>query len=332
MPRRKKSLLQRDGKCFVCERQCSIKESEKGYCSTKVNDGGIIYTLNYGNISSISINPIEKKPFFHFYPGSYALTVGYWSCNFDCPWCQNYDISKIEPQYNEYIDPKEFVCIALRHSCGGTSLSFNEPVLSLEWGIEVFEIARKKGLYNTIVTNGYMTEKTLNYFIRAGLDAANVDVKGDEEIVKNYCHADVQKVWRNCKIMRNKDIHLEITTLVIPSINDDMKILSGIGRRILEELGSDTPWHLTMYFPAYKFVRPPVSVKFLEGAYEMAKKIGLEFVYLGNVPGHRCENTYCPKCNELLVGRQGMAVVSVKIEEQCVCPNCGKDLKNSFVI
>ncbi len=332
MIKRKKSLLQKDGKCLVCERQCLIKEYKKGYCNTRENNAGVIYALNYGNISSISVNPIEKKPLFHFYPGSRALTVGYWSCNFDCPWCQNYEISKTEPQYCEYLDAEEFVNVALAHSCAGTSLSFNEPVLFLEWGVEVFEIAKRKGLYNTIVTNGYMTDKALKLFINAGLDAANVDIKGDEEAVKKYCHADVEKIWRNCEIMKNENIHLEVTTLVIPLINDDLKTLSGIGKRILEQLGCDTAWHLTRYFPAYKFFEPPVSVTFLEDAYKMARDIGLEFVYLGNVPGHRYEDTYCPKCNKLLIKRSGLTVVDVKIEQRCTCPNCGNDLKSSFVL
>lgn len=328
----KRSLLQKDDRCLVCERQCAIKQDEKGHCGTRINKDGVIWTLNYGNISSLSINPIEKKPLFHFYPGSRALTVGFWSCNFDCPWCQNYDISKVEPRFDEHVDPRDFVKIAVANSCEGTSLSFNEPTLFLEWGIEVFKIARRKKLYNTIVTNGYMTEKALHLFIDMGLDAANVDIKGDEKTMKKFCHIDVQKVWRNCRIIREKNVHLEITTLIIPTVNDKFSTLAGIGKRIVDELGNAVPWHLTRYFPAYKFSAPSTPIKFLEDTYGMAKDIGVKFVYLGNIPTHKYEDTYCPKCGELLVKRSGLAVIDIKITKNLICPHCSNDLKKFFIL
>lgn len=327
-----KARLQKNGRCLVCERRCIIKKGGKGHCKTRINEDNIIYTLNYDNISSISINPIEKKPLFHFYPGSRALTVGFWSCNFDCPWCQNYDISKVEPQFNKHLTPDEFVNLGLANSCEGTSLSFNEPTVFLEWGIEVFKFARKKGLYNTIVTNGYMTEEALNLFIDAGLDAANVDIKGDKKNYQNYCHADDSIVWRNCKIMREKNIHVEITTLIIPTVNDDLNIISDIGEHMCNDFGDATPWHLTRYFPSYKFSAPPTPIKFLEDAYEVAKNIGLTFVYIGNVPGHPYEDTYCPNCGDVLIKRSGMSVITMKIEKNCVCPNCKYNLKKYFVL
>ena len=332
MGNKKKALLQEDGQCLVCERRCLIKKDETGHCKTRINEDGIIYTLNYGNISSISINPIEKKPIFHFYPGSRALTVGFWSCNFNCPWCQNYDITKTEPHSNEYLSPEKFVKIALANSCPGISLSFNEPTIFLEWGIEALQIAKTKGLYNTIVSNGYMTEQALEIFLAPGLDAANVDIKGDKEAVQRYCGIDVDNVWRNCKIMKKRNVHLEITTLVIPTVNDNLTILSGIGKTILNELGNATPWHLTRYFPAYKFSEPPTSIKFLEDAYGSAKELGLKFVYLGNILEHKYENTYCPECNKLLIKRSGLASINIKINNNLTCPHCNIDLKNYFII
>jgi len=327
-----KSLLQQNGRCLVCERGCLIKEGEKGHCKTRINRKGIIYTLNYGNISTISINPIEKKPIFHFYPGSNALTVGFWSCNFDCPWCQNYDISKAEPQFNEYLTAEDFVNYALQSKCEGTSLSFNEPTIFLEWGIEVFEIAKEKKLYNTIVTNGYMTEKALQLFIDAGLDAANVDIKGNRKAVLKYCGADVEKVWCNCKIIKGHKVHLEITTLIIPTVNDDLTILSDIAKRILNELGDSVPWHLTRYFPAYKFSASETSVQFLEDGYHMAKESGLKFVYLGNVFGNKYENTYCPVCRELLIKRTGLEISEIRIDLNLICPRCHYNLKDYFIL
>lgn len=324
------AVCQKDGRCLVCERRCSIKEGETGHCRTRINHDGVIYTLNYNNVSSLSINPIEKKPFFHFYPDSRALTVGFWSCNFDCPWCQNYDISKSEPERNERMTPLDFVNIALANSCEGTSLSFNEPTLFAEWSIDVLRLAREHELYNTIVTNGYMTEKVLHLFIETGLDAANVDIKGDAAAVKKYCHADVEKVWRNCALMKKRGVHLEITTLVIPTVNDDLTVLAGISKRILDELGETVPWHLTRYFPAYEFSAPATPVSFLEDAHAVALEMGLSFVYLGNIAGHRHENTYCPHCGGLLIKRSGLALADIRIDKTRTCPQCGSNLTRYF--
>lgn len=327
----KKSLLQENGQCLVCDRRCHIAKGDFGYCQTRINKEGTIYALNYGNISSISINHIEKKPLYHFYPGSRALTVGFWSCNFDCQWCHNYDISKQKPKFNECLKPGDFVQIALAGSCQGTSLSFNEPTLFLEWGIETFEIAREKGLYNTLVTNGYMTEMALDLFINAGLNAANVDIKGDENAVQEYCGVDVDRVWENCRVMKKRGVHLEITTLVIPTVNDNITIISDIGKRIKDELGG-VPWHLSRYFPAYNFSLPPTSVKFLEDAYHAAKTQGLEFVYVGNIPGHDYESTYCPNCDALLIKREGLSFIEIKINKAFKCYKCNCDLRPYFVL
>lgn len=330
MPEMYESLLQNDGQCLICERFCKIDEGNKGHCGTRINRHGTIYTLNYGNISSLSINPIEKKPFFHFYPGSRALTVGSWSCNFDCPWCQNYEISKVIPQTTEYMSPDQFVEMAQENSCQGTSLSFNEPTLFLEWGIEVFRLAKRRGLYNTIVSNGYMTERALELLIKSGLDAANIDMKGTRAAVREYCHADVAKVWRNCKIMRDRGIHIEITTLLITGVNDDLTVVSTIGDKILAELGN-IPWHITRYFPAYKYSAPATSVHVLEQAYQRAKQLGFKFVYLGNVPGHHYENTSCPECGALLIARSGLALTESRITQDGKCPQCGWDVRKYFV-
>jgi len=178
------TLLQEatDGKvrCHVCERRCALIPGGLGWCRTRENRGGRLVTLTYGAVSSLSANPMEKKPFYHFHPGTFALTAGSWSCNFGCPWCQNWEISKVPPSgRGEYLSPERFVELTMRHGCQGTSISFNEPTLSLEWSLDVFRLARGRGLYNTYVTNGYMTPEALSLLIDAGLDAMNVDVKGD---------------------------------------------------------------------------------------------------------------------------------------------------------
>jgi len=199
--------------------------------------------------------------------------------------------------------------MAIQLKCQGASLSFNEPTLSLEWALEVFELARQRGLYNTFVTNGYMAQEALNLLIQSGLDAMNVDVKGDEEVVRRWCGGEAKFIWRNLVLAKKKDIHIEITTLVIPGVNDDERIWRAIGKRILEELGKDTPWHLTAYYPAYLFTASPTSVEVLERAYLVGKELGLRFVYLGNVPGHPYENTCCPYCGKLLIERYGVSFV-----------------------
>ena len=170
-------------RCGICERRCTISSGQVGFCTTRMNIEGKLYTLVYGDISSMSANPIEKKPFFHFWPGSKALTIGTWSCNFTCPWCQNYDISKVRPQPSKatYIDPETFVRMIGRENCQGCSISFNEPTLLVEYSLNVFPLARTKGLYNTFVSNGYMTLEALRKLRDEGMDAIKFDIKGDEE-------------------------------------------------------------------------------------------------------------------------------------------------------
>jgi pyruvate formate lyase activating enzyme len=278
----------------------------------------------YGAASSLSANPIEKKPFYHFYPGSYALTGGAWSCNFGCPWCQNHHISRVSPQPGRYVSAADLVSLAVHLGCHGTSISFNEPTLSLEWSLDVFRLARARGLYNTYVSNGYMTREALELLVQAGLDAMNVDLKGDARTVWRYCKGtDVEKVWRTCRLARALGAHLEITTLIVPGVNDGDQVVRGIAQRIAAELGCDIPWHISGYYPAYRFTAPSTPASTLERAWQVGKEAGLNFVYLGNVPGHRLENTYCPECGALLVERRGFSVAIRRLEGGS-CSGCGR--------
>ncbi|MGD8752943.1 MAG: AmmeMemoRadiSam system radical SAM enzyme [Anaerolineales bacterium] len=325
----KKGLFQTwvDGKirCLVCERRCLLVAGGKGWCRTRENRAGTIYTLTYGAISSLSANPIEKKPLYHFFPSSRALTVGSWSCNFGCPWCQNWEISKAEPPARvRFLSPKDFIEAAHNAGCQGTSISFNEPTLSLEWSLDVFQLAREHNLYNTFVTNGYMTSEALGLLSKSGLDAMNVDIKGESQIVRRLCKGvDVEWVWRRCRQAREINIHLEVTTLVIPGVNDGDKVIYGIAERLFEQLGPEIPWHISAYQPAYRYKASPTPVSTLERAWEIGKDVGLEYVYLGNIPGHRLENTYCPECGELLIKRLGFMVTKNDIHEGN-CPHCGR--------
>ena len=322
------SLLQErlNGKtrCNVCERRCVIVPGGLGWCRTRENRGGQLVTLIYGAVSSLAVNPIEKKPFYHFYPGSLTLTAGSWSCNFGCPWCQNWDISKTPPSgQGQYLPPEKFVDETGSRGCRGTSISFNEPTLSLEWSLEVFRLTHERGLYNTYVTNGYMTPEALSLLIEAGLVAMNVDVKGDAAAVKKYCKGiDADRVWAACRLARSRGVHVEITTLVIPGVNDAEDALRGIAQRIAADLGADVPWHVTAYRPAYQFNAPPTLVRTLERAWQIGKDAGLEFVYTGNVPGLRYDNTYCPQCRTLMIERLGFDVLLNAIRGGR-CPHCG---------
>jgi pyruvate formate lyase activating enzyme len=344
-------------RCLTCERRCLLADGQVGWCRTRQNLDGTLYTLIYGLVSSLSCNPIEKKPLYHFCPGSLALTVGSLSCNFNCPWCQNWHISKqappiiesgspqnqsdcdhfgcpwcqnyhirkVPPGKGRFLSPEDFVLEVIEWQCQGTSISFNEPTLSLEWSLEVFQLAHERGLYNTFVSNGYMTPEALRLLVEAGLDAINIDMKGDAQAVQHYCGIDVEKVWRNCRLAHEAGVWLEITTLVIPGVNDPDQVLRGIAERIVAEVGADVPWHVSGYCPAYRFTAPRTPLDTLERAWRIGKEAGLRFVYLGNVAGHRLENTYCPDCETLLVRRSGLGVTGYHVNREC-CPNCDQKL------
>jgi len=286
-----------------------------------------LVTLIYGSISWLAVNPIEKKPFYHFHPSTRALTAGSWSCNFGCPWCQNWDISKsAPPDTGDYVSPQRFVDLVEKSGCQGTSISFNEPTLSLEWSLDVFRLARQRGFYNTFVTNGYMTPEALSLLIDSGLEAMNVDIKGDATSVKKFCKmVDVDKVWAAAKLARSRGVHIELTTLVIPTVNDSDLILRGIAERLTRDLGPEVPWHVSGYFPAYQFNAPSTPSQTLERAWQIGKEAGLEFVYTGNVPGDPHENTYRPGCGTLLIRRSGFDVVENKLDAG-KCPKCGRPL------
>jgi pyruvate formate lyase activating enzyme len=311
-------------RCLNCARRCVLQPDEVGWCRTRQNRDGTLVTLTYGVVSSLSVNPIEKKPLYHFYPGSVALTSGSWSCNFACPWCQNWGLSKRPPDGGRFFSPARFVAEAINRRCQGVSLSLNEPTLSLEWALEVFRLARQAGLYNTFVTNGYMTPMALERLKEAGLDGMNVDVKGNEEVVRTYCDADVKMVWHNLRLAQELGIWVEVTTLIIPGVNDDAGMLAGIAHTLLDRLGPHTPWHVTGYRPAYRFTAPETPLRTLETARAIGRQVGLRYVYIGNVPGHFGENTYCPQCGRMLVQRWGLVSVINHVTDDGRCPECGE--------
>lgn len=219
--------------------------------------------------------------------------------------------------------PERMVKLASKR-CQGLSVSFTEPTLLFEYCLDVFPLAKARGLYCNFVSNGYMTLKALRMLVEAGLDGLKIDVKGCSESVRRYCSADVEVVWRNASEAKNLGVHVEIVNLVIPGVNDSEYCLRELVENHLRYVGEDTPLHFTGYYPAYKFDAPPTPVSTLEKAYGIAKSYGLNFVYLGNVPGHRYENTYCPECGAVLLKRRGVVLVSVNLTRDYRCPRCGR--------
>ncbi|MFX1305070.1 MAG: AmmeMemoRadiSam system radical SAM enzyme [Promethearchaeota archaeon] len=320
--------------CLTCERRCKILEGNSGFCRTRINYNGKIYSIVYGLIPALSFNPIEKKPLYHFYPGSTAITIGTYGCNFDCFWCQNYHLSKTNPFKSDkistskiFLSPKNLIEIALKRKCKGTSISFNEPTLLFEYSLEVFKLAKQNGLYNTYVTNGYMTEEVLRDLVNAGLDAMNIDIKGDSEMVQKYCGTDVEKVWRNAKLAKELGVHVEITTLLIQELNSKDKIVRRLAKRIYNELGELTPYHISRFFPHYKSsdygLTEPTPVNLLYNAYKIAKDVGLKYVYLGNMPTTEYDNTYCPKCSKLVIKRRILGIKELYLDSNGNCKYCG---------
>jgi len=313
-------------RCLVCERRCVLGDGDYGFCGTRANIGGKVFTLVYGDLSALESRPIEIKPFFHYYPASSALTFSTWSCNFACPWCQNYHLSKVKPSPRtaSYIPPEDVVREALRSGDQGVCVSFNEPTMLFEYSLDVFELAAKRGLYCCYVSNGYMTDLALKSLLESGLSGLKVDVKGTEEVYRKYCGVyGADKVWRNARLAKEAGAHVEVVYLVVNGVNDELSMVEEVVERHLKALGPEVPMHFTRYFPAYKFYNPPTPVEKLEQARNLAVEMGVKYAYIGNVPGHPYENTYCPSCGQLLIRRYSYSVLEYNVTSDNKCPRCG---------
>jgi pyruvate formate lyase activating enzyme len=317
-------------RCSLCERRCEIPPNSKGFCRTRINLDGKLYTLVYGDISAIESRPIEIKPFFHYWPGSTALTFSTWSCNLNCAWCQNFHLSKIEPDpaKSVYYPPEKIVELAFYNHDIGLCASFQEPTLISSWAIQLFKLGKERGLkYCCYVSNGYMTPDVLKALHEAGMDGLKIDIKGASETYEKYCEgADVEKIWRNAAEAKKLGLHVEIVNLVVTGVSDGEETLRWIIERHLKAVGAETPLHFTRYFPAYKFENPPTKVRTLEQAYDTAKKEGVLYPYIGNVDGHKYESTYCPNCGETLVKRCAYYILKYAITREKKCPKCGTSI------
>jgi len=319
--------------CLSCQRKCIIPEGQKGWCQTRENKGGKLYSLIYGEVSALSINPIEKKPVFHFYPGSRWLSLGSLGCNFRCPGCQNWDIAhwKGGQMVTEYLPPEELVSKVKAAGCIGISFTFNEPALWFEYTMDAAKLSKAQGLYTNYVTNGFITEEAFDE-IAPFLDVYRVDIKGfTEETYTRIGHTkEFKGILEIAKKAKKYGVHIEIVTNVIPGLNDSETEIRCIGSWIKDSLGPEVPWHVTRFYPHLELTHlSPTPVSKLERAWSIGKEEGLWYVYLGNVPGHRGENTYCHRCGELLVERHVFAIIKDRMVGNR-CPQCNAIIPGRF--
>ncbi len=321
-------------RCGVCNHRCIIDDGKKGICGVRKNEGGTLYTLVYGKAIAENVDPIEKKPLFHFMPGTLSLSIAAVGCNFRCLHCQNADISQASKErafedsdliLGKNLPPEKVIEDTLAEDCPSISYTYTEPTVFVEYALDTMKLARKKGLKNVWVSNGYMTNETINE-IAPYLDAINVDLKGfTEKFYTEVCGARLEPVLENLKEIKKRKIWLEITTLLITEKNDSPEELKGIAEFIKNNLGDDTPWHISRFFPAYKLIDlPPTEVKIIREAVEIGRAAGLKYVYSGNIPGDGFEDTYCPKCKEKIINRVGYLVE--RFDDNGKCGNCGENL------
>jgi pyruvate formate lyase activating enzyme len=313
-------------RCGLCRFRCLIADGARGICAVRENRGGILYSLVYGKLCTEHVDPIEKKPLFHVMPGSRSYSIATVGCNFHCRHCQNYTISQVdrnEPIRGTEQTPQEVVRRALDSDCRSISYTYTEPTIFYEFAYDTARLAREAGLKNIFVTNGYITREALAA-IAPFLDAANIDLKGfSEGFYRDFVHARLSEVLDSIVEYRKQGIWLELTTLIIPGLNDSDAELQGIAEFIVANLGIDTPWHVSQFYPTYKLTdRPRTPVATLRRARDIGRAAGLRYVYEGNVPGEGGENTYCPSCSSVLVKRYGYIIEADRISSGA-CPDCG---------
>lgn len=327
-----------DGKvvCNVCRHRCRIAPERTGVCKTRVNIDGALFSTIYGKVSSVHVNPIEKKPLFHFYPGSLCFSMGTVGCDFQCPGCQNWEISRLEAtgavESLPFISAAESVDMAIRSGCQGISWTFNEPAIWLEYTMDSARIAKERGLYTAYVTNGFITPEALDA-LSPYLDAYRVDIKAfsDKAYKRITGVKALEGVLESARLAKKKHrMHVECVTNVTPAINDDEDELRGLAEWIRDTLGPDTPWHVTRFYPYLDLSHIPATpIMQLEAVRQIGMNAGLHFVYLGNVPGHAGENTCCHRCGELLIERSGFEILSSRLTGSR-CPSCGTAIYGSF--
>ena len=324
-----KKLSDERVRCDLCSHRCVINNGKRGICGVRENKEGTLFSLVYGKVIASHVDPIEKKPLFHFYPGSYSFSIATVGCNFKCTHCQNSDISQMPIDNNRIMGqdilPEKIVELALRGDCQSISYTYTEPTVFMEYALDVAKIAKDKGLKNVYVTNGYMTEEVLNE-VYPYMDAANVDLKGfTEEHYQNVCGARLKPVMDTIRLMKQLGVWVELTTLIIPTINDSEDDLRRLAEFIVS-IGREIPWHVSRFHPTYKMNNlPPTPVQSVIKARQIGLEVGLRYVYTGNIQGDDGENTYCYNCGKVLIERIGYNIGQVHVKSS-KCSFCGADV------
>ncbi len=315
-------------RCNLCGHHCLIQPGRRGICGVRENRSGILETLVFGRVIAQNVDPVEKKPLYHLLPGSRSYSIATVGCNFKCRFCQNADIAQMPNDRQGAImgtplTPGEIVDDAMARRCQSIAYTYTEPTIYFELAYETAKIAHQKGLKNIFVTNGYMTPAALE-MVAPYLDAANVDLKAfSDDFYKTQCSARLEPVKETLRQMKARDILVEVTTLLIPDLNDDPEELAALAAFIAQELGPETPWHISRFHPTYRLTdRDPTPVSSLRRAHEIGESAGLRYIYMGNVLGQGGENTHCHHCRNLLVERSGFTVRQNAIRNDG-CPKCG---------
>ena len=311
--------------CFLCNHHCMVSDGKFGICAVRENRGGILYTHSYGKLVAQNIDPIEKKPLYHFCPGSKSFSIAAMGCNFQCGFCQNWQISQVSEAkklgvHPQEVEPDDVVQQAVRSGSKSISYTYTEPTLFFEYAYEISQLAKGKGIDNVFVTNGFMTEEMI-HMIHPYLDAANIDLKSfNEDYYRKICKGKVGPVLKNIELMKKLNIWIEITTLLVPGQNDSEEELRKIAS-FLAGIDKAIPWHISRFYPQYKMDDlESTSIPVLNRAYQIGKETGLRYVYLGNVMGPG-NNSYCHGCDRLLIERVGFSIKKYGIKDGR-CPAC----------
>jgi len=319
--------------CNLCSHRCVIPSGKAGICNVRINKDGTLYTLVYGRTIAGHVDPVEKKPLYHFFPGSMAYSIATPGCNFHCIFCQNWNISQLTDKNfltaGQKANPEQIVRNAIRSGCTSIAYTYTEPTIFFEYTFDTARLAKENGLKNIYVSNGYMTYEMLD-MIHPYLDAVNIDLKAfRDKTYRHFTGARLQPVLDNLKKIKQLGIWLEVTSLIIPGVNDDPAEISDMAAFVSDELGSDVPWHISRFFPAYKMKEvPPTPVETLLSAKETGLKAGLYYVYVGNILSANDSCTKCPKCGSLLIKRTGFGISHNLIKEGR-CPECGFKIAGS---
>ncbi len=314
-------------RCQLCPKGCVISEGHRGDCGVRENRGGKLYTMVFGNPCSLNNDPIEKKPLYHFLPATLAFSLATAGCNLHCQYCQNWTISQKRPEEVEAIDlpPEKLVSAAAKYGSTSIAYTYSEPIIFYEYMLTTARLARAVGLRSVVISAGYINTAPLKELCRA-VDAIKIDLKGfNEDFYKKVCDATLEPVLKTIKTIKEEGVHLEIVNLVVPTLNDDQDELRALARWVVDNVGPDVPTHFSRFYPQYQLKNlPPTPVETLERARDAAMEEGIRYAYIGNVPGHSGDNTYCHCCGEAVIERMGFAVTAYHIVdgqcEFCGCP------------